>query len=154
MIISIHATTNANSQRGICAPNAHSSGGTDADLEALRRSVVRGAPFGEASWQQRTAKKLGLQSTLRPCGRPRKTIPSTQQRLPTPLFVPEQVATLSGGRVLSDAESLSAVLEDLSYEAGPPVVRKTPIWSRWWLLGALLVLLTVECCWRRFLGSA
>ena len=48
-------------------------GQAEAELEALRRSVVRGAPFGEASWQERTAKKLGLQSTLRPRGRPRKT---------------------------------------------------------------------------------
>ncbi len=38
---------------------------TEGELEALRRSVVRGAPFGEADWQQRTAKRLGLQSALR-----------------------------------------------------------------------------------------
>ena len=43
---------------------------TDAELEVLRRSVVRGSPFGEPSWQERTAKRLGLQSTLRPRGRP------------------------------------------------------------------------------------
>jgi putative transposase len=43
---------------------------TAAELEALRRSVVRGAPFGEAAWQERTVKRLGLQSTLRPRGRP------------------------------------------------------------------------------------
>ena len=43
---------------------------TEAELEALRRSVVRSSPFGEASWQERTAKRLGLQSTLRPRGRP------------------------------------------------------------------------------------
>jgi putative transposase len=48
---------------------------TEAEVEALPRSVVRGAPFGEGSWQKRTAKKLGLQSTLRPRGRPRKTPP-------------------------------------------------------------------------------
>ncbi len=48
---------------------------TKAELEALQRSVTRGAPFGEASWQQRTAKRLGLQSTLRPRGRPRKLRP-------------------------------------------------------------------------------
>ena len=50
---------------------------TEAELEALRRSVVRGAPFGESSWQERTAKKLSLQSTLHPRGRPRKTTPNT-----------------------------------------------------------------------------
>ena len=46
---------------------------SEAELEALRRSLVRGAPFGAASWQERTAKRLGLQSTLRARGRPGKT---------------------------------------------------------------------------------
>ena len=45
----------------------------EAELEALRRSVVRGAPFGKASWQNQTAKRLGQQSTLRPRGRPWKS---------------------------------------------------------------------------------
>lgn len=48
---------------------------TEVELEALRRSVVRGVPFGEASWQARTAKTLGLESTLRPRGRPWKSVP-------------------------------------------------------------------------------
>ena len=48
---------------------------TEAELEALRRSVDRGVPFGEASWQARTAKTLGLESTLRPRGRPWKSVP-------------------------------------------------------------------------------
>ena len=43
------------------------------ELEALRKCVKRGAPFGKASWQRRTAAKLGLESSLRPRGRPRKT---------------------------------------------------------------------------------
>jgi len=43
---------------------------TEGELEALRRSVVRGCPFGEAPWQERTARRLSLQSTLRPRGRP------------------------------------------------------------------------------------
>src|SRR5208283_4606132 len=45
---------------------------SDAELEALRRSVVRGSPFGEESWVERTAKRLGLEASLRPQGRPRK----------------------------------------------------------------------------------
>jgi len=45
---------------------------TEAELEAWRRSVVRGAPYGSDSWQRRTAKRLGLESTLRPRGRPAK----------------------------------------------------------------------------------
>ena len=42
---------------------------SEGELEALRRSVLRGAPFGETTWQERTAKRLGLESTLRARGR-------------------------------------------------------------------------------------
>ena len=45
---------------------------TDAELAALRRSVQRGAPYGEASWQRRTAVRLKLESSLRDPWRPRK----------------------------------------------------------------------------------
>ncbi len=45
---------------------------TDAELVALRRSVVRGAPFGDETWQTRTAVDLGLVSALRQRGRPKK----------------------------------------------------------------------------------
>ena len=45
---------------------------TEAELEGLRRSVVRGRPFGDRSWVQGTAKCLGLEATLRQQGRPRK----------------------------------------------------------------------------------
>ena len=45
---------------------------TDKEIEALRRSIARGAPFGSAHWQHDTAEALGLQSTLRPRGRPHK----------------------------------------------------------------------------------
>jgi len=43
-------------------------------LAALRRSVLRGNPFGEEWWQERTARRLGLESTLRARGRPRKLL--------------------------------------------------------------------------------
>jgi putative transposase len=46
---------------------------TEVELAALRRSVQRGQPYGEAGWVQRLAKRLGLERTLRPVGRPRKT---------------------------------------------------------------------------------
>jgi putative transposase len=46
---------------------------TEAELAAIRRSVQRGQPYGEAAWVQRLARRLGLESTLRPVGRPRKT---------------------------------------------------------------------------------
>ncbi len=44
---------------------------TKAELEALRCSAQRGQPFGNAGWQVRIAKRLGLESTLRPRGRPK-----------------------------------------------------------------------------------
>jgi putative transposase len=50
---------------------------TEAELAALRRSVARGTPFGESSWQERTAKRLNLQSTLRARGRPSKARTAT-----------------------------------------------------------------------------
>ena len=45
---------------------------SEAELAALRESVRRGRPFGDVAWQRRTARRLGLESTLRPRGRPRK----------------------------------------------------------------------------------
>ena len=46
---------------------------TAAELEALRQCVNRGTPFGNAAWTARIAEVLGIASTLRPRGRPRKT---------------------------------------------------------------------------------
>lgn len=45
---------------------------TEAELAAVRRSIARGAPFGDERWSERTAKRLGLESSLRARGRPRK----------------------------------------------------------------------------------
>jgi REP-associated tyrosine transposase len=45
---------------------------TVAELEALRRCVQRGQPYGTAAWTERTAARLGLESTLQARGRPRK----------------------------------------------------------------------------------
>ena len=45
---------------------------TEAEVAALRRSVQRGCPFGEASWSEQMVRRLGLEMTLRPRGRPRK----------------------------------------------------------------------------------
>ena len=42
------------------------------ELEAIRRSCVRGSPYGSEQWVQKTAKQLGLESTLRRPGRPKK----------------------------------------------------------------------------------
>jgi putative transposase len=46
---------------------------TEAELDALRRSVQRGTPYGSDRWRRQVAKRLGLESTLHPRGRPRKS---------------------------------------------------------------------------------
>jgi putative transposase len=45
---------------------------SEAELAALRRSIARGTPYGNERWTERVAKRLGLESSLRPRGRPRK----------------------------------------------------------------------------------
>jgi putative transposase len=47
---------------------------TEAELTALRRSVNRGTPFGNEAWTLRTAAQLGSTSSLRPRGRPSKSM--------------------------------------------------------------------------------
>jgi len=57
---------------------------TEAELERIRQSVVRGCPYGSAEWVQRAAGDLGLESTLRPRGRPRRPptpLPPTDQTI-------------------------------------------------------------------------
>lgn len=45
---------------------------TVAELERLRHSVNRGTPFGDDGWVRETATRLGLESSLRPRGRPKQ----------------------------------------------------------------------------------
>lgn len=45
---------------------------TEAELNALRRSVKRGLPFGDDNWTRSSAVRLGLETTTRPRGRPKK----------------------------------------------------------------------------------
>jgi putative transposase len=45
---------------------------TEAELKAVRRSVQRGSPLGDSVWSARMVRRLGLESTLRPRGRPKK----------------------------------------------------------------------------------
>jgi putative transposase len=46
---------------------------TQAEVDAIRRSIARGQPFGSQDWARGTAKQLGLESTLRAPHRPRKS---------------------------------------------------------------------------------
>jgi putative transposase len=45
---------------------------SEAEVQAIRLAVGRGQPYGEGPWVQKTAAQLGLESTLRPRGRPSK----------------------------------------------------------------------------------
>jgi putative transposase len=45
---------------------------TDAERDALGVCINRGQPFGNEKWKSETAKELGIESSLRPRGRPRK----------------------------------------------------------------------------------
>ena len=46
---------------------------TEGELAAVRRSISRGSPYGDETWTDKAIRKLGLETTLRPRGRPRKT---------------------------------------------------------------------------------
>ena len=43
------------------------------DLQRMRLSTQRGQPYGDEAWTKETARRLGLESTLRSRGRPRKS---------------------------------------------------------------------------------
>lgn len=45
----------------------------DHELEAVRNCANRGTPYGSKRWTRDTAKRLGLESTLRSRGRPKKS---------------------------------------------------------------------------------
>jgi len=43
----------------------------ESELEEVRHSIARGTPYGDELWQTRAASEWGLETTLRPRGRPR-----------------------------------------------------------------------------------
>ncbi len=45
---------------------------TEKELERLWQSVNKQSPFGDIIWQQKVCKAYGLESTIRPVGRPKK----------------------------------------------------------------------------------
>lgn len=45
---------------------------TDKERQKMQRSIARGVPYGDDEWVSSTAKRLGLEATLRDRGRPRK----------------------------------------------------------------------------------
>jgi putative transposase len=49
---------------------------TKGELEAVRRALQRGQPFGSEVWCEKIVRQLGLESTIRSPGRPKKSDPS------------------------------------------------------------------------------
>jgi putative transposase len=47
---------------------------TDTEVQRIRQSVHRNAPFGSEAWTAVTAELLGLDASLRPIGRPQKRV--------------------------------------------------------------------------------
>lgn len=43
------------------------------EIDRIRRSIERRAPFGDSNWQEQVAQLSGLEPTLRPLGRPKDT---------------------------------------------------------------------------------
>ncbi len=64
------------------------------------------------------------------------------------------IAKHSGGSVITDATQLAEVLRDVPMKVGTPIVKKTPLWSTWWLWLWMLGLLSIEWIWRRVVGLA
>ena len=54
---------------------------TEGELAALRNAVVRGAPYGEGDWQEKTVEALGLQSALRQAGAAQENKATPQRNL-------------------------------------------------------------------------
>jgi putative transposase len=44
----------------------------EAQLTAMRHAIARGCPYGSDEWATETARDLGLESSMRPRGRPKK----------------------------------------------------------------------------------
>jgi len=44
---------------------------TEAEMMAVRTSIQRGRPLGDENWTRQTVERLGMESTIRPKGRPK-----------------------------------------------------------------------------------
>ena len=63
---------------GGASASGSDGGGSVARQGDRRAGLARGAPFGDATWQKQTAVSLGLKSSLRQRGRPRKATKQTE----------------------------------------------------------------------------
>ncbi|TWT34315.1 transposase [Blastopirellula retiformator] len=49
------------------------------EVDAVRHAIRRGSPFGDPDWPQSIARRLNLETTLRPRGRPKKVAPGRKK---------------------------------------------------------------------------
>lgn len=66
----------------------------------------------------------------------------------------QTLAKESGGKLLESEEDLASMITSLPVTRGPSEMRRTPIWSNWWVLASLLGIVSAEWCYRRWLGLA
>ena len=66
----------------------------------------------------------------------------------------KRVAAASGGNVINQPDELAKVLMDVPVSDSPPIIKRSPLWSGWWMWGLIVGLLTIEWCWRRSIGLA
>ncbi len=71
---------------------------TEAELAALRASVEKGRPFGAATWEQRMVKRLGLESSQRRTGRPKKQRTKREPAAPRPAGERTHTSDMMRGR--------------------------------------------------------
>lgn len=64
------------------------------------------------------------------------------------------LAEKSGGKVLEDESDLAKMITSLPVTRGPSEMRRTPIWSNWWVMASLLGIVSAEWCYRRWIGLA
>ncbi len=53
----------------------------ETELESIRRGNETGLPYGDPSWVKRLAKRLNLDLTIRPRGRPKKTAEQSKKMI-------------------------------------------------------------------------
>ena len=64
------------------------------------------------------------------------------------------VAASAGGKVVNSSSELASLISDLPIPEAKSEFRRQPAWSQWWLMMALLGLLTTEWFLRRSVGLA
>ncbi len=109
------------------------------DLSRLRLSVERGRPYGAEAWTGETARRLGLESTLRPRRRPTKR-PGSNQLCYVPLFL-HAFRKILGGPMTRKSSSIFDLMRSISLR---PSMYGTPQATHGLVFALAIVVLTEE----------